>query len=54
LKAIVDFALVKIRRAEYLFGMPSKNDIYFSVASCKKDIIFGGHPPQNIRPFFIS
>jgi hypothetical protein len=23
--------------------MPAKNDVFFSAASCKKDIIFGGH-----------
>jgi hypothetical protein len=26
--------------------MSTKNDVFFSVASCKKDIIFGGHFKQ--------
>ena len=25
------------------FEMPTKNDVFFSAGSCKKDIIFGGH-----------
>ena len=39
-----------IRRSEYLFGMPTKNDVFFSAASCKKDIIFGGHTKQIYGP----
>jgi hypothetical protein len=26
--------------------MPTKNDFFFSAATCKKDIIFGGHLKQ--------
>ena len=29
-----------------LFEMPTQNDAFFSAASCKKDIIFGGHLKQ--------
>ena len=36
----------EIKRAEYLFGISTKNDFVFSAASWKKDNIFGGHPKQ--------
>ena len=32
--------------------MPSKNDTFFSAATCKKHIIFGGHPKQILGPFY--
>ena len=41
-----------MRRAEYLFGMPTKNDVFFSAVSCKEDIIFGGHPKQIFGPSY--
>jgi len=33
--------------------MPTKNYVFFSAASCKKDIIFGGHLKQTLA-FLIS
>ena len=30
----------------YNFGLGTKKAVLFSAASCKKDIIFGGHPKQ--------
>ena len=35
-----------------LFEMPTKNDVFFSAASCKKDTIFGGHPKQIFGPSY--
>ena len=32
--------------------MPTKNDVFFSAASCKKDIIFVGHPKQIFGPSY--
>ena len=36
----------QIKKGWNLFEMPTKNDVFFSAASCKKDIIFGGHLKQ--------
>ena len=37
---------IEKRRAEYLSEMSTKKIPFFSAASCKKDIIFGGHLTQ--------
>jgi hypothetical protein len=30
-------------KGQNLFEVPTENDVFSSAASCKKDIIFGGH-----------
>ena len=30
-------------KGQNLFEVPTENDVFFSAASCKKDILFGGH-----------
>ena len=42
----------KIRRAEYLFEMLTKNDIFFTAGSWEKDNIFGGHFKQIFGPSY--
>jgi hypothetical protein len=37
-----------------LFEKPTKNDVFFSAASCKKDIIFGGHLKQIFGPSYFA
>ena len=34
------------KKGSDLFEMLAKNDVFLSAASCKKDIIFGGHLKQ--------
>ena len=34
------------KKDQNLFEMPTKNNTFFSVARCKKDIIFGGRLKQ--------
>jgi hypothetical protein len=30
-------------KGQNLFEVPTENDVFSSAASCKKDVIFGGH-----------
>ena len=34
------------KKGKNLFEMPTKNDVFFSAASCENDMIFGGHLKQ--------
>ena len=40
---LVSLKLWQNKKGRNLFEMPTKNDVFFSAASYKKDIIFGGH-----------
>ena len=39
-------------KAEYLFKMPTKNDVFFTAGSWEKDIILGGHLKQIFGQFY--
>ena len=43
---LVSLKLWQNKKGWNLFEMPTKNDVFFSAAICKKDIIFGGHLKQ--------